>query len=131
MTTFFLDTESEYDDYLELVEHIGNLKKGKWAVKVDRMKRTDPANRRYWGMIVKAFSDTTGHSKDEIHQLLGKEFLSYEKILRDGKVHTFVRSTTSLTTVEFSAYCDKCERFGAGFGIEFQEDPRLLKYDNE
>jgi len=127
MTTFFIDTESEHDEYLELVEHIGNLNKGKWTVKIERRKRTDPQNRRYWSMIVKAFVSVTGYTKDEIHQLLAKRFLRYSKTL-NNKTHEFVRSTTSLSTTEFSEYCDECEKFGSEFGIEWQEEPNLLKY---
>lgn len=76
-------------------------------------------NDRYWGKIIEAFSDLTGYDRDEVHHLLGEKFRSYEKKGKNGKVRTFIKSTTAMTTKEFAEYCDKCEEFGREYGMVF------------
>jgi hypothetical protein len=78
-------------------------------VETDQL-RSVGANRLYWEFVT-GLANQIGYSKDEMHQLLGYKFLRYQK---EG--HDFIKSTTKLTTKEFSEYFEQCERFGAGLG---------------
>jgi hypothetical protein len=71
-----------------------------------KQKRSLNQNAYYWGVIVDIFARETGYTKEESHQELAKQFLSYEA---HGK--TFVRSTTTLNTSEFERYTEKCRIF--------------------
>ena len=99
---------------------------GKWSMRIEKQTRTEEQNRRYWGMIIEAFSDFTGYDKQESHQLLAKRFLAYEKKGKSGKVQLFYKSTTQLNTKEFCEYCDQCEKFGNEHGLIF---PSLREYE--
>lgn len=70
--------------------------------------RSAQQNRYYWGVVCKLISDHTGYTSDEVHQILTKEFLSYDK-----PKHRFVLSTSKLKTAEFEAYMEDCRRFAA------------------
>jgi hypothetical protein len=76
---------------------------------VAKMSRSQKQNAYYWGVVLKTIGDDTGYLPEEMHQLMTREFLSYEK--EPGEV--FVRSTTSLNTKEFEDYLAKVRRFAA------------------
>jgi hypothetical protein len=77
-----------------------------------RKGRSLAQNRWYWGVIVPLMADHCGYDDEEMHSALRMRFLmKYE-----GLVPT-IRSTTDLSTVEFSEYCEKCIRLGAEMGI--------------
>jgi|SRR5688572_24285161 len=95
---------------------LGYIKPGNaYVVEIHRAasKRSLNQNRYYWGVIIDLFAQNTGYTKDEAHQELAGMFLKYES---HGK--PFVRSTTSLTTLEFEQYADKCRQWmGEMLGI--------------
>lgn len=64
--------------------------------------RSAEQNRYYWGVVVNMIGEETGHFPEEVHEHLKWRFLRIH-----GKLET-VRSTTSLTTIEFVEYCEKC-----------------------
>jgi hypothetical protein len=63
-------------------------------------------NRFYWGVVIPLFSQQSGYTKEEAHQTLSEIHLKYE---RGGR--SFVRSTTSLSTIEFEQYVEQCRVF--------------------
>jgi chloramphenicol 3-O-phosphotransferase len=72
-------------------------------VRRKRKQRSDRQNRYYRGVIVRILADHLGYSEDEMHEALKWEFL---RVHHDDKPDT-VRSTTTLTTLEFEEYCEK------------------------
>jgi hypothetical protein len=68
-------------------------------------------NRYYWGIILTYIADETGYSKEEAHQIFGRMFLRYDKQMPDGTTEAFVRSTTSLNTMEMEEYLEKIRIF--------------------
>ena len=74
-----------------------------------KMTRSQKQNAYYWGVVLKIIGDEIGYLPDEVHQLMGKEFLSYEK--EPGEL--FIRSTTKLNTKEFEDYLSHVRRFAA------------------
>lgn len=94
----------------EAVEHEG----ARVIVEIDTPKniRTAQQNKYLWGVVYKEISEYTGYTNEEVHQVFGERFLSYEK---NG--HKFVKSTTKLSTKEFSQYVDKVIQYA---GEKFQ-----------
>jgi hypothetical protein len=74
-----------------------------------KMNRSQKQNAYYWGVVLKIMGAEIGYLPDEIHQLMCKEFLSYER--SPGEL--FVKSTTKLSTVEFEDYLANVRRFAA------------------
>lgn len=89
------------------IKFIGN---GKFFLHIskDRPSRSTQQNRYLWGCVYDLMSKDTGYTADEIHQIMAEMFLGYEK---NGK--RFVRSTTTLSTVEMEDYLEKVRRFAA------------------
>lgn len=71
--------------------------------------RTLTQNAFYWGALVEALADYSGYTKDEAHDVLREMFLREPP--RDHKLPGRIRSTTELSTVEFSEYTEKVRVF--------------------
>ena len=80
--------------------------------------RSDKQRRYQWGVPYKIISNHTGYTPDEVHQEMGKMFLSYEK---DGKM--FVKSTTKLSTKNMEIYLESVRRFAATELFRFVPNP--------
>ena len=76
-----------------------------------KSKRSIEQNSLYWQLMTE-LGNYLGYTKQEMHQTMSKQFLSYEK---NGQ--TFVKSTSELNTKEFSEYFEYCERIGAEYGF--------------
>jgi hypothetical protein len=74
-----------------------------------KMNRSQKQNAYYWGVVLKIMGDEIGYLPDEVHQLMGKQFLSYER--SPGEL--FLKSTSKLSTVEFEDYLANVRRFAA------------------
>jgi len=73
---------------------------------VNGMTRSQKQNAYYWGVVLKIMGSELGYLADEIHQLMTKEFLSYENL---GE--KFVKSTTKLNTKQMEEYLENVRRF--------------------
>jgi len=110
-----IDLVIDFDSQEDKAKLFGLLKhlKGRHAVgiKKDRKTRSLAENRYYWGIILTYIADETGYSKEEAHQIFGRMFLRYDKQMPDGTTEAFVRSTTSLNTMELEEYLEKIRIF--------------------
>ena len=82
--------------------------------------RSTPQNSLYW-LYLTFLLDTClraeGYeSVDELHEVFKGKFLSERKEAKGGIKTIIIKSTTELTTDEFSAYIDKIDRLMANFG---------------
>ncbi len=89
------------------------------SVKPKKSKRSLDQNDRYWKLITE-FGNFCGYDKDEMHQEIGRRFLSYEKTI-NGQIKQFVKSTTKLNTAEMVELQEKVERVAAQQGFVFDE----------
>ena len=90
------------DDEKGFTEHIKSLD-GKFIQLVVRRYRTNRSNnqnRYYFGIVIKILGDELGYMPDEMHEALKWKFLR-----KGGKLET-VKSTSSLTTIEFEQYLE-------------------------
>ena len=92
-------------------QFLKNCKDGKWVLKKWKKPRTNKQNSYYWGLI-DIIAKESWEDKDYIHWALGMKFLSDK-----SKKMPFVRSTTSLSTVEFNEYIENIRNYMAGFDI--------------
>jgi hypothetical protein len=104
-----------------LTKHIAKLKDGEYVLEVKKYykNRSVHQNRLLWD-IYRQVSDQTGYETDEVHAQMGQMFLLDET----GKI-PFVKSTTKLTTQEFSKFIDRIVRYftvEAGLMIYLPED---------
>ncbi len=90
-----LNEQDNFDRYLLTLENKGI----KLIIKRIKKYRSNNENRYYWGVVVKLLSEHTGYSSDEMHDALRMLFLRNA----DRKIPT-LRSSTSLTTIEFENY---------------------------
>jgi hypothetical protein len=80
-----------------------------------RARRSDAQNRLYWGQVVSTFADFLRgqgeqYTDEQAHEILRAKFLRVSCINKDtGEVFgERTRSTTELTTAEFSKYIEDC-----------------------
>lgn len=91
-----IENEEAYKDYLYTIEGDVEVVVGKRS-----NKRSLNQNQYYWGIVIRIIADETGHSSDEIHELMKQMFLKDVIIIKGDKYET-VRSTTDLDTMQFS-----------------------------
>jgi len=98
---------------------------GKWVLSVKRMKRTTKQNKRYWGRGVlaqiaeQATVNGRKFSAEVWHEQMKRMFIGYEE-LPNGEL--IGKSSTGLSTVEFSLFCDQVEAYAATeLGVTFYD----------
>lgn len=118
------------DDKRKLFSILKNLK-GAFAISLKKSKptRSLAQSRYYWGVVLAYLSEETGYTKDESHQLMQRMFLKYAKDVPDKKPQMFVRSTTSLSTIEMNEYIEQIRTFAVSeLGI-YIPDPNEIIYE--
>lgn len=98
---------------------------GRWVLTVARRKRTQKQNARYWGRGVlaqiaeQAVVNGRQFSAETWHELAKRKFIGVVE-LPNGEV--VGKSSTGLTTAEFSAFCDQVEAWAATeLGVTFYD----------
>ena len=99
----------------------------RWILTIKRMKRTPRQNRRYWGRGVlaqiaeQATVNGKLYSAETWHEQFKRQFIGVVE-LPSGEV--IGKSSTDLTTAEFSAFCDQVEAYAASeLGVTFYDLP--------
>lgn len=79
-------------------------------------------NRFYWGVYLETLAEHTGHTPEELHDILKNMFLPRE-FATIGKLEIeVVKSTKKLTTAEFAKYLRQIEAFAnSELGIRLPE----------
>lgn len=97
----------------------------RWVLSIKRMKRTSRQNRRYWGNGVlaqvaqQAVVNGKQFSAETWHELFKRKFIGMDE-LPDGSV--VGKSSTKLTTAEFSDFCTQVEAYAAQhLGVTFYD----------
>jgi hypothetical protein len=88
--------------------------------------RSTQANRLYWGVYVKALSDHTGYSPDEIHEILKAKFLPKKLAICDGNgevldEYVIGGSTTKLDVIEFGDYLNAIHEWAVSLNCPLPE----------
>lgn len=103
-TQFYL---KDADIFTRLVSYLKNTP---WplviSIKLAKKKRSLPQNKLYW-VWLRDLSPHTGYTDEELHTLFKVRFLGMDKLTFLNEEYLVPRSTTKLTTKEFSEYMDK------------------------
>ena len=97
------DNEAQKMSLYKMLKHLKGLHVVN--IKRHRKKRSNSENRYYWGVIIKVLGDEFGYIPDEMHQVLKRLFLTYDKPNQiTGEIEFFSKSTTDLTTEQAEEY---------------------------
>lgn len=110
--------QNNHDALFGKLKSLDPTQRFKVEVKPWKSKRSLEQNDRYWKLVTE-FGEYCGYDKEEMHQEIGKRFLTYEKTI-NGVVKTFVKSTTKLNTKEMAELQEKIERVAAQQGFIFE-----------
>lgn len=80
-------------------------------------KRSDEQNKYYWSCVVAIPAEHFGYYADEMHEAYKLLFLKKEE---QGKPTT-IRSTTSLSTIEFKEFVERCRMWAEEQGLEIPD----------
>jgi hypothetical protein len=111
-----IDLLIDFDDQNDKARLFGVLKhlKGRHAISIKKQRnnRSLAFNRYYWAVVVPYIAVEIGYNKEEMHDVLRRMFLSYEK-KNDitQSVDVFLLSTAKLNDVEFNEYIEKIRMF--------------------
>ena len=97
-------------DSIWFMENLGKLKDWKYVIKERKNTRSDKQNSYYWALI-DLVSKETGIDKDEIHEKMRYKFLSVPP--KSDKQLPYCKSTSKLTTAEFTTYIEDMRNFFA------------------
>jgi hypothetical protein len=105
-----LDNRAAFDRFTRLLDG----KRVELQIRKFRKKRTLPQNAWYFGVLIPAMAEEIGIDAEDLHEQLKQHFLS----VRIDENFARVRSTTELSTVEFSKYMEDCQRLAAEYGVD-------------
>lgn len=98
---------------------------GRWVLTVTRRKRTQPQNRRYWGpgvlaqVAAQAVVNGKQFSAETWHEMFKRMFIGVDELPNGDLIG---KSSTKLTTAEFSEFCTKVEAYAATeLGVTFYD----------
>ncbi len=121
------------DNPIRFAAHVRSLegKPVELIVRKFRKSRSNPQNRYYWGVVIALLVEAFGWDDDEESDKDAAEQMHDALRMMFLKVHfeelTTIRSTASLSTVEFEDYMLKCRKFGAERGCQIPE-PNEVEY---
>lgn len=105
---FILIDEQRRQNAVNFLQRLSLKRTYSVEIKEYRKNRSNSQNRLYraWLHLI---ADAYGYEDGELHEAFKQEFLGFEEKLVLGKLRTLPRSTTKLTTQEFSRFLDKVE----------------------
>ena len=103
------------------INELKSLPLGKWQVEIKKAKRTNNQNSLYWKWL-SVISNDLGYTEDELHEGFKANFIGQDNG-RDmfGNIYIKPKSTTTLTTKEFSEYMNKIEVFAMGHELRLPQ----------
>lgn len=106
----------------ELSGYLKTLPNGDYIIAIDKQEsfRSIDQNRYYWGVVVSAFSQYTGHSAIEMHEIFKAKFHLTTKQV-GNEVIEFSESTTLMTTKEFKIYIDNIRAWAMELNLYIPE----------
>jgi hypothetical protein len=124
------------DNKRRLIQSIGTLT-GQYEVNIEprRLTRSNAQNAWYWACITPALAeylaqqDYDGCDPDTAHEILKDKFLRVPMVNKaSGEMLGYrTRSTTELSTVEFSDYCERCRAWMLDFFGIIVSDPGVAE----
>jgi len=92
------------------------------VVRLPRKDRSNNQNRWYWRCVVGIPAEHFGYLPEEMHDCYKMMFL---RMNEEGRPET-IKSTTSLSTVEFSDFVEKCRQWAAERGMVIPDPESIV-----
>lgn len=95
--------------------------------------RSDPQNKYYWGCVVQILSDELGYTKDEVHEMLKREFIKTILVIKNKRTgeERFIENTgttSGLNTTNFEHFLSNVRAWAsAQLGIYIAEPNEEIK----
>lgn len=81
--------------------HLSTLSDGEWEITAPkRPTRSQKANAYYWGVVLTLMAEHTGHSPDEIHDVMCQEFIPSQR--KQIEFYNKLTGETDTATVDLS-----------------------------
>jgi len=77
------------------------------TVSDNKRDRSSNQNRYYWGVVIQLICEHTGHTPDEVHNIVKTIILPPISKTIESKTYEYSPSTTSLNTTEFENYLEQ------------------------
>lgn len=90
------------------------LSDGYYEITPFKFTRSNLQNRYLRGWIYTPIAEYSGNTPEEVHSIMGIQFL---KAKTSSWKADYIKSTTSLTTAEFSEYTENIRNWMATFGL--------------
>lgn len=108
------DDPSRWRNYLQRFEG----RRVQVSCRAETSNRSLRANSYLWGVVYRELAEWSGHTEDEIHDVMRAMFLSAREVaLPDGRKVAALGSTASLDVEAFGAYVDKVKLWAAEQGV--------------
>jgi len=79
-----------------------------------KSKHRSTQQNRWWWACINVLSNHLGYSKDQMHEICKFKFLKHELVdEKTGEVFEYLKSTTELTTTEFSTLIESLIQWSA------------------
>lgn len=92
------------------------------SARAERSERSLKANAYVWGVVYRELSEWSGHTPEEIHDVMRAMFLPAREIVTpDGRKVAALGSTAALDVEAFGAYVDKIKQWAAEQGVNIPD----------
>lgn len=95
------------------------------TVKKARRTRSLAQNNYYFGVILTLISEHTGHSVEELHEIMKRLFLPPKIVEYRGKQIKMPSTTTATNTLEFHEFVERVRAEAASMGIDIPDPSQV------
>ena len=99
----------------KFMEYISQLpEKIEIVVRAKTNSRSANQNKYYWGVVIELIAQHTGHTKDEIHEILkARSDVCRDCLVLNNKTYGIIKSTTSLDTKQMEIFLAECRQWAS------------------
>jgi hypothetical protein len=125
------------NSYLSALSWLSSLKELDWnigyEIKVAKIenKRTLASNRLYW-LYLTCISQETGNDKNDLHEFFKHKYCYWNEINMFNESLITIKSTTTLTTKQFTEYIEKIIIFACtelGITLPNPDDIKFIQFE--
>ncbi len=113
---FIIKDETRRDSVINAVRMLNISNPVSVEIKEYKKNRSTSQNRMYWKWV-NVLADYQGYASEEMHEVLKQSLLGTIQRKIMGNEYLIAKSTSKLTTVEFSSYLERIEELAGKLQI--------------